>query len=69
MRMNFFKKIRAKRLYKRIGVESLKDAGKRLAALDWVLRLFKMRVGAEDIEISAEGSSLTRARITVWFKS
>lgn len=67
--MNFFKKIRAKRLYKRIGVESLKGAGERLAALGWVLRLFKMGVGSEDIEISAENGRLTRARLTVWFES
>lgn len=67
--MNFLKRMRAKALCKKLGVESLKDAGERLAALDWVLSLFKMRVGAEDIEISAEGSSLTRARLTVWFES
>ena len=66
--MNFFRKIRAKLLYNKIGVESLKDAGERLAALDWVLSLFKMRVGSEDIEISAERGSLTRARLTVWFE-
>lgn len=66
--MNFFRKIRAKLLYNKIGVESLKDAGERLAALDWVLSLFKMRVGSEDIEISAERGLLTSARITVWFE-
>lgn len=50
-----------------IGVDTLSKASDRLKHLDKVLSLFKMRIGANSIELDAEQGLIMSVRLTVYF--
>ena len=62
--MNPFNKKKARKMS--LGVTSLSQVGDRLKALDFVLGLFKMRVGAESVEVDATNGRLTCVYLTVY---
>lgn len=63
--MNIFKKRKAKRMI--IGVDSLSKAADRIKVLDKVLALFKMRIGADTMEIDATNGKIIGIKLTVYF--
>ena len=65
--MNLFKKRKVEKLMIRVGVSSLSKAADRIKALDKVLALFKMRVGADTMEVDATNGKIMGIRLTVYF--
>ena len=57
----------ATKMMTRVGLDSMSKAADRLKILDKVLALFKMRVGAETIELDASVGRIMSVRLTVYF--
>lgn len=61
------KMCKAKKMVSKVGLDSMSKAADRLKILDKVLALFKMRIGAENIELDASVGRIMCVRMTVYF--
>lgn len=67
--MNIFKKQKNLKKAKKmtIGVSSLSKAADRIKVLDKVLSMFKMRIGADMMEIDGTSGKIMGIKLTVYF--
>ena len=63
--LNLFKKKKAKKIV--YGLPSISKVADKLKALDMVLGLFGMRVGAERFEVDCTDNRFSCVRLTVYF--
>ena len=63
--INPFKKKKAKKMV--VGLSSITKVADKLKALDMVLSLFGMSVGAESFEVDCTGNKYSCVRLTVYF--
>lgn len=63
--MNYFKKKKVKKMV--VGLSSLTKVADKLKALDMVLSLFGMKVGAENFEVDCTDNKYSCVRLTVYF--
>ena len=63
--LNLFKKKKTKKIV--YGLLSISKVADKLKALDYVLKLFGMRIGAESFEVDCTDGKYSCVRLTVYF--